>query len=134
MMHGSYITRGAVESCTHGSTVAMNGRSEYICDRFPSSSVTTEGEFNTTTSVFTSWIYMISPKNDQNHSFQLCTALTIFCSPFCICQPGFLGVNGEDTSQQWERSRTRRERISLPLNALADNPSNCIHDHNHEQS
>jgi hypothetical protein len=99
MTRGSYITRGAVESCTYGSTVAMNGRSEYIRDRFSSSSVTTEGELNTITSVFKSWIYMISPKNGQSHSFQLCTALTIFCSPFCIRQPGFLSANREDTSQ-----------------------------------
>ena len=41
----------------------MNGRSEYICDRFSSSSVATEHEFNTTTSVSSSRTYIRSPNN-----------------------------------------------------------------------
>ena len=122
------VTRG-VESCTHGSRVAMYGRSEYNCDRFSSNSTATEREFNTTTSVSKSRMYIIPPMYGQGRSFRLWTALTILCLPFCICQPGLLSVDREGTSQDWKRSRTRRKRISPPLDAIVDNPSNYIHDH-----
>ena len=90
------------EGFTHASTVAMKGRSEYICDRFSSSSVATEGEFRTTTSISKSRMYIISPKNCQSQALRLRTiVLTILRPQFCVSPERFLGINGEGTSQEW---------------------------------
>ena len=51
---------------THGATVvAKKGRSEYICDRFSSSSVAAEAEFRAITSRPKIRVYIISPGNAQ---------------------------------------------------------------------